>query len=133
LGKDFPNFADGLRAALRQAPKAILVGEIRDRETLDIAMTASETGHIVFSTLHTINAGQTINRILGMFSREEEQQLRQRLSETLRYVVSQRLVSKIGGGRLLVTEIMGSSLRTRETIQYGESENKSFQEIIEAG
>src|SRR5438477_5388996 len=133
LGKDFPNFADGLRAALRQAPKAILVGEIRDRETLEIAMTASETGHLVFSTLHTVNAGQTITRILGMFSREEEQQLRQRLSETLRYVVSQRLVSKIGGGRLLVTETMGSSLRTRETIQYGESENKSFQEIIEAG
>jgi twitching motility protein PilT len=133
LGKDFPNFADGLRAALRQAPKAILVGEIRDRETLEIAMTASETGHVVFSTLHTINAGQTINRILGMFAREEEQQLRQRLCETLRYVVSQRLVNKIGGGRLLVTEIMGSSLRTRETILYGESENKSFQEIIEAG
>jgi twitching motility protein PilT len=133
LGKDFPNFADGLRAALRQAPKAILVGEIRDRETLEIAMTAAETGHIVFSTLHTINAGQTINRILGMFAREEEHQLRQRLSETLRYVVSQRLVNKIDGGRLLVTEIMGSSLRTRETIVYGESENKSFQEIIEAG
>jgi twitching motility protein PilT len=133
LGKDFPNFADGLRAALRQAPKAILVGEIRDRETLEIAMTASETGHIVFSTLHTVNAGQTINRILGMFSREEEQQVRQRLAATLRYVVSQRLVNKIGGGRLLVTEIMGSSLRTRETIVYGESENKSFAEIIEAG
>lgn len=132
LGKDFPNFADGLRAALRQAPKAILVGEIRDRETLEIAMTASETGHVVFSTLHTINAGQTINRILGMFSREEEQQIRQRLAATLRYVVSQRLVNKIGGGRLLVTEIMGSSLRTRETIVYGESENKSFAEIIEA-
>jgi len=133
LGKDFPNFADGLRAALRQAPKAILVGEIRDRETLDIAMTASETGHVVFSTLHTVNAGQTINRILGMFSREEEQQVRQRLAATLRCVVSQRLVSKVGGGRLLVTEIMGSSLRTRETIVYGESENKSFHEIIEAG
>ena len=133
LGKDFPNFADGLRAALRQAPKAILVGEIRDRETLEIAMTASETGHVVFSTLHTINAGQTINRILGMFSREEEQQLRQRLAATLRYVVSQRLINKIGGGRLLVTEIMGSSLRTRETILYGESENKTFAEIIEAG
>lgn len=133
LGKDFPNFADGLRAALRQAPKAILVGEIRDRETLEIAMTASETGHVVFSTLHTINAGQTINRILGMFAREEEQQLRQRLAATLRYVVSQRLVNKIDGGRLLVTEIMGSSLRTRETIVYGESENKSFHEIIEAG
>jgi twitching motility protein PilT len=133
LGKDFPNFADGLRAALRQAPKAILVGEIRDRETLEIAMTASETGHVVFSTLHTVNAGQTINRILGMFAREEEQQVRQRLAAALRYVVSQRLVNKIDGGRLLVTEIMGSSLRTRETIVYGESENKSFHEIIEAG
>src|SRR3954468_12157650 len=133
LAKDFPNFADGLRAALRQAPKAILVGEIRDRETLEIAMTASETGHVVFSTLHTINAGQTINRILGMFSREEEQQVRQRLAATLRYVVSQRLVNRIDGGRLMVNEIMGSSLRTRETIVYGESENKSFGEIIEAG
>jgi twitching motility protein PilT len=133
LSKDFPSFAEGLRAALRQAPKAILVGEIRDPETLEIAMTASETGHIVFSTLHTINAGQTINRIIGMFPRDEEQQLRQRLSETLRYVVSQRLVSKIGGGRLLVTEIMGNNLRTRETIIYGESENKLFSEIIEAG
>ena len=133
LGKDFPNFAVGLRAALRQAPKAILVGEIRDPETLEIAMAASETGHIVFSTMHTITAGQTINRIIGMFPREDEQQLRQRLSDTLRYVISQRLVNKIGGGRLLVTEIMGSNLRTRETIIYGESENKSFNEIIEAG
>jgi twitching motility protein PilT len=133
MGKDFFTFADGLRAALRQAPKVILVGEIRDRETMEIAMTASETGHLVFSTLHTINAGQTIGRILGMFSREEEPQLRQRLSETLRYIVSQRLVSKTAGGRLMVSEIMGSSLRTRETILYGESENKTFQEIIEAG
>jgi twitching motility protein PilT len=87
---------------------------------------------VVFTTLHTVNAGQTINRILGMFSREEEQQVRQRLAATLRYVVSQRLLNKIGGGRLLVTEIMGSSLRTRETIAYGESENKTFHEIIEA-
>ena len=133
LGKDFSSFAAGLRAALRQAPKAILVGEIRDRETMEIAMTAAETGHIVFSTLHTINAGQTINRILGMFSKDEEQQLRQRLADTLRFVVSQRLVNKIGGGRLMVSEIMGSSLRTRETLLYGERENSSFQEIIEAG
>jgi twitching motility protein PilT len=133
LSKDFQSFAEGLRAALRQAPKAILVGEIRDAETLEIAMIASETGHIVFSTLHTINAGQTVNRIIGMFPREEEQQLRQRLSETLRYVVSQRLVDKVAGGRLLVTEIMGNNLRTRETIIHGESENKSFLEIIEAG
>jgi twitching motility protein PilT len=133
LGKDFPDFARGLRAALRQAPKVILVGEIRDRETMEIAMTASETGHLVFTTLHTVSAGQTINRILGMFSSDEEQQLRQRLADTLRYVVSQRLVSKIGGGRLLLTEIMGNSLRTRETLLYGESENRTYQEIIEAG
>ncbi len=133
MGKDFRSFADGLRAALRQAPKAILVGEIRDRESLDIALTASETGHLVFSTMHTISAGQTINRIVGMHAIEEEQQARQRLSETLRYVVSQRLIPKIGGGRLLVTEVMGNSMRTRETIVYGESENKTYNEIIEAG
>lgn len=133
LGKDFPDFASGLRAALRQAPKVILVGEIRDRATMEIAMTASETGHIVFTTMHTINAGQTINRVLGMFSKDEEQQLRQRLADTVRYIVSQRLVTKIGGGRLLVSEIMGSSLRTRETLLYGEGENRTFQEIIEAG
>jgi twitching motility protein PilT len=133
LGKDFRDFASGLRAALRQAPKAILVGEIRDRETMEIAMTASETGHVVFTTMHTVNAGQTINRVLGMFAKEEEQQLRQRLADTIRYVVSQRLVGKIGGGRLMVSEIMGSSLRTRETLMYGESENRTFQEIIEAG
>jgi len=132
LGKDFPDFARGLRAALRQAPKVILVGEIRDRETMEIALTASETGHLVFTTLHTINAGQTITRILGMFSKDEEQQLRQRLAETLRYVVSQRLVSKTGGGRLLLTEIMGSNMRTREALLYGEGENRTFQEIIEA-
>ena len=133
LGKDFPDFASGLRAALRQAPKAILVGEIRDRATMEIAMTASETGHVVFTTMHTINAGQTINRILGMFAKDEEQQLRQRLADTVRYVVSQRLVNKISGGRLLVSEIMGSSMRTRESLLYGESENRTFQEIIEAG
>jgi twitching motility protein PilT len=132
-GKDFPKFASGLRAALRQAPKVILLGEIRDRESMEIALTASETGHLVLSTLHTINAGQTINRILGMFDKEEEKQVRERLAETLRYIVSQRLVSKIGGGRLLVTEIMGSSLRTRESIIFGEGENRTFLEIIEAG
>ncbi len=133
LGKDFPDFAHGLRAALRQAPKVILVGEIRDRETMETALTASETGHLVFSTLHTINAGQTINRIVGMFAREEEEQVRRRLADTLRYVVCQRLVSKDGGGRLLVTELMGSSMRTREAIIYGESESRNFQEIMEAG
>ncbi|MDQ2867075.1 MAG: PilT/PilU family type 4a pilus ATPase [Verrucomicrobiota bacterium] len=132
LGNDFPTFADGLRAAMRQAPKVILVGEIRDRESMDIALSASETGHLVFATLHTISASQTVNRILGLYERDEQQQIRQRLADTLRFVASQRLVQKNGGGRLLVTEVMGSNLRTRETIVYGESENKSFQEIIEA-
>src|ERR1043166_2354885 len=132
LGKDFPDFARGLRAALRQAPKVILVGEIRDRETMEIAMTASETGHVVFATLHTINAGQTIQRILGMFGKDEEQLLRQRLAETVRYIVSQRLIAKVGGGRHLITEIMGSNLSTREAIMYGEKEDRSFQDIIEA-
>ncbi|RYD85361.1 MAG: PilT/PilU family type 4a pilus ATPase [Verrucomicrobiaceae bacterium] len=133
LGKDFPDFASGLRSALRQAPKVILVGEIRDRETMEIALTASETGHVVYSTMHTVNAAQTINRILGMFSQEEETQVRARLADTLRYVISQRLVPKVGGGRLLVPEIMGSNLRSREVLIYGENENRSMQEIIEAG
>lgn len=133
LGRDFYTFPDGLRAALRQAPKIILVGEIRDRDTMEIALTAGETGHVVYSTLHTISAGQTINRILGMFSREEEQQVRERLAETLRYIVSQRLVPKVGGGRLLVTEMMGSSLRSREAMLLGENESRRFSDIIEAG
>jgi twitching motility protein PilT len=100
---------------------------------MEIALTASETGHLVFCTLHTINAGQSVNRILGLFTTDEEKQIRERLADTLRYVVSQRLLNKREGGRLLVTEIMGSSLRTRETLLYGEAENRTFQEIIEAG
>ena len=133
LGRDFYNFPDGLRSALRQAPKVIFVGEIRDRETMEIALTAGETGHIVFSTLHTINAGQSINRILSMFGKEEEQQIRNRLVGSLRYIVSQRLVPKINGGRLLVTELLGSSLRSREVIAMGETESRQLGEIIEAG
>ena len=133
MGRDFYNFPDGLRAALRQAPKIILVGEIRDRETMEIALTAGETGHVVYSTLHTISAGQTINRILGMFSKEEEEIVRERLAGSLRYVVSQRLVPKKEGGRLLMTELMGSNLRTREAIMMGESETRRFSDIIEAG
>ena len=133
LGRDFYNFPAGLRAALRQAPKIILVGEIRDRETMEIALTAGETGHVVYSTLHTISAGQTINRILGMFERDEEQQVRARLAETVRYIVSQRLVPKLGGGRLLITELMGSSLRTREVMMLGETDTRRLSDIIEAG
>lgn len=132
LGADFDAFPNGLRSALRQAPKVILVGEMRDRATVEIALTAAETGHLVLSTIHTINAGQSINRILGMFELAEETQLRLRLSETLRYVVSQRLAPKVGGGRLLINEIMGSNLRTREAIALGETDGRSFYDIIEA-
>ena len=132
LGRDFPSFAAGLRAAMRQAPKVILVGEIRDRETMEIALTAAETGHVVYSTLHTINAGQTINRILGFFTKDEEQLVRERLAQTLRYVISQRLVPKVGGGRIMINEIMGSNMRTREVLLMGESENKTYTDIIEA-
>src|SRR5690242_14024984 len=132
LGIDFNSFASGLRAALRQAPKVILVGEMRDRETVEIGMTAAETGHLVLATLHTIDAGQTINRIVGMFEPEEQEQVRVRLADTLRWVVSQRLAPKIGGGRTALLEIMGSNLRTKESVQLGESEGKTFYEIIEA-
>ncbi|MDR3406477.1 MAG: PilT/PilU family type 4a pilus ATPase [Chthoniobacter sp.] len=132
LGNDFSDFNVGLRAALRQAPKVILVGEIRDRDTMEIALTAAETGHIVFSTLHTISAAQTVNRIIGMFTSEEELQIRQRLADTLRYVISQRLAPKAGGGRIMVNEIMGSNLRTREAILLGENDLRNFHEIIEA-
>jgi twitching motility protein PilT len=117
---------------LRQAPKVILVGEMRDRDTVKIALSAAETGHLVLSTLHTINAGETINRILGMFEPDEQEQVRTRLSDSLRWVASQRLAPKIGGGRYALIELMGTNLRTQETIRLGESEGKTFYEIIEA-
>jgi twitching motility protein PilT len=132
LGHDFNNYPNGLRAALRQAPKVILVGEMRDRATVEVALMAAETGHLVLSTLHTVDAGQSINRILGLFSLGEEKQLRIRLADILRYVVSQRLAPKVGGGRHLLTEILGHNLRTQETIALGEGEHRSFYEIIEA-
>ena len=132
LGIDFDSYANGLRAALRQAPKVILVGEMRDQETVKIALSAAETGHLVLSTLHTINAGETINRILGMFDPEEQEQIRIRLADSLRWVISQRLVPRVGGGRFALIETMGANLRTQEAIRLGESEGKTFYEIIEA-
>jgi twitching motility protein PilT len=131
LGQDFDTFATGLRAALRQAPKVILVGEMRDRETAEIGLSAAETGHLVLTTLHTVDAGQTINRIIGMFDREEEKQIRIRLTDTVRWVACQRLLPKIGGGRVAAFEIMGSNLRVKDAILNGESEGKTFYEMIE--
>ncbi|MCX5838339.1 MAG: PilT/PilU family type 4a pilus ATPase [Deltaproteobacteria bacterium] len=133
MGNDFDTFASGLRAALRQAPKVILVGEMRDRETVEIGISAAETGHLVLSTLHTVDAGQTVNRVLGMFSTEEETQVRIRLADTVRWIVCQRLLPKEGGGRVAAFEIMGSNLRVKDTILHGESEGKTFYEIIQAG
>jgi twitching motility protein PilT len=130
LGTDFDSFANGLRAALRQAPKVILVGEMRDRESLEIGLSAAETGHLVLSTLHTVDAGQTVNRMLGMFDKDEERQIRQRLADTLRWVVCQRLLPLAGGGRVAAVEIMGMNLRIEEVILNGESEGKTFYDII---
>jgi twitching motility protein PilT len=132
LGSDFKTFSEGLRSALRQAPKCILVGEMRDRETVEMALSAAETGHLVFSTLHTVDAGTTVNRIVGLFDHDEEKLIRVRLADTLRWVVSQRLLPKIGGGRVAALEIMGASLLIKDIITNGESPEKTFYGAIES-
>jgi twitching motility protein PilT len=131
LGRDFDAFASGLRAALRQAPKVILVGEIRDRETMAIALEASETGHLVLGTLHTSDAAQTINRIIGMFELSEERLIRGRLAESLKYVVSQRLVPTTDGGRIAALEILKNTIRIRELILQGEDAENTFSAVLE--
>ena len=133
LGVDFDTFASGLRSALRQAPKVILVGEMRDKDTVDIGLSAAETGHLVFSTVHTVDAGQTVNRFVGLFDQEEDAQVRVRLADTLRWVACQRLLPKVGGGRIAAFEIMAANLRVKDVILNGESEGKSFYEIIQGG
>jgi twitching motility protein PilT len=132
LGKDFDDFSNGLRAALRQAPKVILVGEMRDRETVEIGLRAAETGHLVLTTLHTVDAGKTISRILGMFNTDEENIIRVRLAETLRWIVCQRLLPKVIGGRVAAFEILGTNLRVKDAILNGESEGKTFYDIIDS-
>lgn len=134
-GEDYDSFATGLRAALRQAPKVIFVGEIRDRVTLEIALTAAETGHVVFSSMHTIDAGQTINRVIGMFEHDEQAQIRVRLADTIRWVVSQRLLPKLGGGRVAALEILHTSLRVKDLILNGEdvAADKTFYNILTEG
>ncbi len=133
LGNDFNTFASGMRAALRQAPKVILVGEMRDRETMEIGLTAAETGHLVLSTLHTIDAGQTVNRVLGMFEQDEQPQIRNRLIDTIRWIVSQRLLPRVGGGRIAAMEILCTSLRVKDLILNGETEEKTFYDVIKNG
>jgi twitching motility protein PilT len=134
LHSDTPSFALALRAALRQAPKVILVGEMRDKDTIEIAMEAAETGHLVLSTLHTIDASKTVERIVGAFPMAEQHTLRNRLAKSFRYIVSQRLVPrKDGNGRVAVMEILKSTLRTREYIEKGETDGKSLLDAMRVG
>ena len=133
VGADTQTFALALRAALRQAPKVILVGEMRDVETIQIALEASETGHLVLSTLHTIDAAKTIDRIVGVFPKNEERSIRTRFSQSFKWIVSQRLVPKLTGGRIAICEILRSNSRTKEYVQEGEREGKSLQDAMEAG
>ena len=131
---DTDSFANALRAALRQAPKVILVGEMRDQETIEIAMTAAETGHLVFSTLHTIDASKTVERIIGVFPAADQQAVRTRLAASFRYFVSQRLLPrKDGKGRVAMIEILKSTMRTREYIEKGEGEGKTLLDAMRDG
>lgn len=134
LHSDTPNFALALRAALRQAPKVILVGEMRDRETAEVALEAAETGHLVLSTLHTIDASKTVERIIGIFPKSEEHIVRLRLSQAFRYIVSQRLLPRADrNGRIAAIEILKSTSRTREYVEKGETDGKSLLDAIEQG
>lgn len=134
LHSDTPSFSIALRAALRQAPKVILVGEMRDRETIEVALEAAETGHLVLSTLHTIDAPKTVDRIIGVFPKNEEQAIRTRIAQSFRYIVSQRLIPRADAkGRVAAIEILKSTMRTREYIEKGESEGKSLLDAMEQG
>ena len=134
LHSDTPSFALALRAALRQAPKMILVGEMRDRETIEIALEAAETGHLVFSTLHTVDASKTVERIVGVFPLSDQHVIRSRFSKTFRYIVSQRLVPRRDGeGRVAVIEILKSTMRTREYVERGEAEGKTLIDAMRDG
>ena len=133
LHSDTPTFALALRAALRQAPKVILVGEMRDRETIEIALTAAETGHLVFSTLHTIDASKTVDRIIGSFEAGDQLAIRTRLASSFRAFVSQRLVPKKRGGRIAVLEILKATMRTREYVERGEGDNRSLVDAMRDG
>jgi len=134
LHSDTPTFALALRAALRQAPKVILVGEMRDRETIEIALEASETGHLVLSTLHTIDAAKTVERIVGVFPLADQQAIRTRLAKAFRFIVSQRLLPrKDGNGRIAAVEVLKSTMRTREYVEKGESEGKSLLDAMRDG
>lgn len=130
---DSDSFKSALRAALRQAPKVILVGEMRDRETIEIALEASETGHLVISTLHTIDAPKTVDRIIGVFPKNEELSIRRRLASAIKWIVSQRLIPQKEGGRIAAVEILRTSERTKEYISVGGKEGKSLSDVMRDG
>ncbi len=134
VGHDTKDFPSALRAALRQAPKVILIGEMRDYETTEIALEAAETGHLVLSTLHTIDASKTVDRIIGLYPKNEEPVIRTRLAQTFRYIVSQRLITRADfRGRIAAVEILKSTPRTREYIENGETEGKSLLDAMRDG
>ena len=134
IGSDTKSFGSALRAALRQAPKVILVGEMRDLETAEIALEAAETGHLVLSTLHTIDAAKTVDRIIGLYPKNEEKIIRTRLAQTFRYIVSQRLIPRADSkGRIAAVEILKSNPRTREYIEKGESDGKTLLDAMRDG
>jgi twitching motility protein PilT len=134
LHSDAPSFALALRAALRQAPKLILVGEMRDRETIEVALEAAETGHLVYSTLHTIDASKTVERIVGAFALSDQNAVRMRLSKSFRFIISQRLIPRQDGkGRVAAFEILKATLRTREYVQKGEGEGKTLLDAMRDG
>jgi twitching motility protein PilT len=134
VGNDTKDFPSALRAALRQAPKVILIGEMRDYETTEIALEAAETGHLVLSTLHTIDASKTVDRIIGLYPKNEEPVIRTRLAQTFRYIVSQRLIPRADlRGRIAAVEILRSTPRTREYVENGEMEGKSLLDAMRDG
>ena len=134
LHSDTLNFGLALRAALRQAPEVILVGEMRDRETIEVALEAAETGHLVFSTLHTTDASKTVERLIGAFSLGDQDAVRNRLAKAFRYIVSQRLIPRRDGtGRVAAFEILKSTLRTREYVERGETEGKTLLDAMRDG
>jgi twitching motility protein PilT len=133
LGVDFDTWSNGLRSAMRQAPKVIVLGELRDRDTLETALNASDSGHLVLATLHTLGAGQTINRITGMFPQDVQPRLRARLADAVQFIVAQWLIPREGAGRIAALEILASNGRTRELIREGETEHKTFYKVLSEG
>jgi twitching motility protein PilT len=119
IGSDTMNFGEALRRALRQDPDVILIGELRDLETIGLAVTAAETGHLVLGTLHTTSAMKTIDRVVNVFSPEQQTQIRMQLAGTLQGIVAQTLVPKIAGGRIAALEILVATDGVRAMIREG--------------